>query len=152
MGSYAICGNATNTASSTLPIATVIGNTTVRAKIFYVNMGSDGTPADNAGKFVFQRCTTAGTPGSSITPQPLDPADPATAQSTSGLAVFSVGPTLTANANVLQWAQNMKNTKDWYATPGKEIVIPATANNGIAILPTVTTTAFNCVFTIHFEE
>lgn len=149
---YAIAGNATNTASSTLPSVTVISASTVRPKIYDLIVGSDATPADNAGKFVLQRCTAAGTAGSAITPQALDSGDPA-AIATSGLATFSVGPTLTANAFVLQWAQNQRATFRWVAAPSSEIVLPATASNGVAVLPTVVGgSAFNTDFTILEEE
>lgn len=149
--SYAITGNATNTQSTTLPLVTLISATTVRPKVYDVLMGSDATPADNAAKYAFQRCTTAGTPGSSITPQALDPGDPA-ALATSGLAVFGGGPTLTANAFLLQWAQNQRATFRWVAAPSKELILPATAANGIALMPLVVTSAVNMAFAIEFEE
>lgn len=148
---YAIAGNATNTQSATLPLVTVIGAATIRPKVYDITFGSDATPADNAGKFAFQRCTTTGTVGSSITPQALDPGDPA-ALCSSGLAVFSVGPTLTASAFVLQWAQNQRATFRWVAAPNGELVIPATASNGLALMALVTTTAVNYAFVIHVEE
>ena len=148
---YAIVGNATNTQSTTLPLVSVIGATTKRVKIYDVDMGSDATPADNAAKYAFQRCTTAGTAGSSITPQALDPADGA-AVATSGLATFSVGPTLTASAFGLQWAQNQRATFRWVAAPNSELVIPATANNGFCLMPLVVTSAVNMAFTILIEE
>lgn len=148
---YNISGNATNTASSTLPLISVISASTVRPQIYDIVCGSDATPADNAGKFVLQRCTTAGTAGSSITPQAIDPGDPA-AVATSGLAVFSVGPTLTAAAFLLQWAQNQRATFRWVAAPMSNIILPATAANGVCVVPTVATAAVNTVITILEEE
>jgi len=62
--------------------------------------GSGAGPAANPARYLVQRCTSTGTPGSAITPQALDPGDPV-ALATSGLAAFSVGPTLTANAYLL---------------------------------------------------
>ena len=150
--SYAVAWNATNSASATLPLLTIISTAAVRTKIFDLTMGSDATPADNAGKFAFQRCTTTGTAGSSLTPQAVDPGDPA-AVTTSGLAVFSVGPTLTANAFLLQWAQNQRATFRWIAAPTKELVCPATASNGLALVPLVVGgSAVNFAGTVFFEE
>lgn len=148
---YNVAGNATNTASATLPLVTVISASTIRPQIYEIVVGSDATPADNAAKYVLQRCTTAGTAGSSITPQAIDPADPA-ALSSSGLAVFSGGPTLTANAFIFQFAVNQRATFRWVAAPGSNFVMPATAANGLALLPTVVSGTSNTVFTILVEE
>ncbi len=150
--SYAVSGAPTNTQSSTLPSMTLIGSTNVRAKIFSFDISSESSPADNSVKFAFQRCTTTGTPGSNPTPQALDPADPA-AQSTCGLAVFSAGPTLTANAFLWQATINLRASYHWQCAPGKELVIPATASNGLALMPLVVTgSAYTSDLLIHFEE
>lgn len=150
--SYSINGSATTNASATLPLLTVISTAAVRTKIYDVVVGSDATPADNAAKFQFQRCTSAGTAGSSITPQAIDPGDPA-AVTTSGLAVFSVGPTLTASAFLLQFAVNQRATFRWVAAPGKEMVCPATASNGIALMnPVVGGSNYNAVMSLEVEE
>ncbi len=148
---YSITGNATNTASATLPLLTLIGSTSIRTKVFAFDLGSDATPADNAAKYALQRCTTAGTPGSSITPQALDAADPA-AGTTSGLAVFSVGPTLTANAFLWQQALNQRASYHWQAAPTKELVIPASSGNGLALMSLLVNSAFNADMCFHFEE
>src|SRR5258708_2563658 len=126
MRSYSVNGNATNTPSATLPLITLISATSIRPKLLAIEMGCDAAPADNAVKYVVQRCTTTGTVGSSITPQAIDPADPA-AVTTSGLATFSVGPTLTASAFLLQWAQNQRQAYRWWAyDETRALVMPAT--------------------------
>ena len=61
-------------------------------------------------------------------------------------------PTLTAGAFLLQWAQNLRATFRWVAAPGKELVAPATASNGLTLMNTVMTGAFNVSFTLEFEE
>ena len=148
---FALVGNATNSPSATLPLATLISTTGIRPEIHDIEMGADGTPADNPVKYALQRCTTTGTPGSSVTPMSLDPNDPA-AGTTSGLAVFSVGPTLTASAFVLQWAQNMRQAFRWACKDGWGLKMPATASNGLALLSLTSPTPFNAVWTIAFEE
>ncbi len=150
--SYAVSGSFTNTASSTLPSATLIGSASVRAKLYAFDLSSEATPADNSVKFGLQRCTTAGTPGSNPAPQAMDPADPS-AQSTCGLATFSVGPTLTANAFLWLASLNLRATYHYQAAPTKEFVIPATANNGLALMPLVVTgSAYLNDVVLHFEE
>lgn len=148
---YAVVGNATNTASSTLPMLVLTSAATIRPAVSYISMGSDATPADNAGKYVVQRTTAAGTGGSTPTPQALDPNDPASLAAAQ-IAYVATGPTLTSNAFLHQWAQNMRATYQWWAAPGFELKCPATAANGIAILPTVTSTAVNMVFSVAWDE
>lgn len=149
---YSTDGNATNTASSTLPTVTLISTAAVRPQIYDLIFGSDATPADNAVKYALQRCTTTGTVGSSLTPSPIDPGDPV-AVTTSGLATFSVGPTLTANTFLLQFAYNQRATFRWVAAPMGNLILPATASNGVAFMPLVVGgSAFNTVFSIYHEE
>lgn len=147
---YNISGNCNQGASATLPLGNVLSATTVRPVIYDVTMGSDSTPADNASTFAFQRGTTAGTwagsGGAAITPQALDPADPAAA-STANQGVASVGPTLTASAFLLQWSQNQRATFRWVAAPGSELKMPATAGNGLNLMNRVATAAVNWAWT-----
>ena len=150
---YSISGNATNTQSSTLPLFTVISTANVRPEIYSFTLSSDAAPADHIAKYIFQRCSTAGTPGSSITPVALDSvADEPAPVVTSGLAVFSAGPTLTANKIAYQVAVHQRIPYRWDCKDGKEIVLPATAANGIAVLPTVVDSAFNTVFSLQYRE
>lgn len=153
---YAVNGNCVNTASATLPLGILIGATTIRPLIYDILVGSDATPADNAAKYNIQRSTTtgtwAGTGGAAITPQALDPADPA-ALATANQGIASVGPTLTAAAFLLQWAQNQRATFRWVAAPGSELKIPATANNGLALMSQVVGgSAVNESFCFLYEE
>lgn len=148
--SYSLAGNYTLVASATLPVMNVIGTTAVRTKIYDVIMGSDAV-ADNAAKFTIQRSTTAGTPAGNFTAVAIDPADPV-AVTTCGYALFSAGPTLTASAFVLQWAQNQRATFRWVAAPTKELVIPATASNGLSLMSIVVTAGYNAVWAVEFEE
>lgn len=148
---YSIAFSSSLAQSATLPLVTLIGAATVRPGIYEYVFGSSGSPADNAAQYTFQRCTTAGTAGSSFTPVPLDPADPASTSS-SGLATFSAGPTLTAAALLAQFGLNQRATYRWIAAPGAELKIPATANNGIAVMPVAVSAAFTAQATLYFFE
>ena len=150
--SYSLDTTGTVAASATLPFLNLISTAAIRPKVFDLIVGSSATPADNACKFQIQRCTSVGTPGSTPVPTPDDPADPA-CLTTAGLLTFTGGPTLTAGAMLLQWSQNQRATFRWVAAPGKELVMPATASNGLALMtPTVAGTAV--VYDVHvaFEE
>lgn len=150
--SYSLDVTGTVVASATLPFLNLLSTAAVRPKVFDIVVGSVATPADNACKFQVQRCTTAGTPGSSPTPQAEDPGDPACV-TTAGLLTFGAGPTLTANAFLLQWSQNQRATFRWVAAPGKELVMPATAANGLALMtPTIGGSGVAFDTHIAFEE
>ena len=152
---YSVNGNCVNGASATLPIANLVGAATIRPGIFDISIGSDATPADNAAKYAIQRGTTAGTwagaGGAAITPQALDPADPA-ALATANQGLASVGPTLTASAFLLQFSTNQRATYRWVAAPGSELKIPATASNSLNLMSLVSTASVNTVFSFLYAE
>lgn len=148
---YSVVGNGACTQSATLPLITLISGANVRPKLFDVLIGSGASPVDQQARFILQRCTAAGTPGSAITPQALDPADPP-ALASSGLAVFSVGPTLTANTFLLQLAGAMRASLRWVAKEGSEIVLPATASNGVALMPVQVSAAWDAAVCLHYAE
>lgn len=141
--------NATNTASTTAPMFTMTGATTVRAKMYEFNSGSDATPADTAAKFAWRRHTANfGTPAA-VTPVAIDPADPAS------LILFSApggtAPTITAASDLNVWAQNGRANYRWIAAPDGEIVMPA-STNGLALMAVVTTTAQNYAWSVYWAE
>lgn len=140
------------TASATLSVGalTAAASNPRRFKIFHALLGSEATPADVAFLWQIQRCTTAGTAGSSVTPQSLDPGD-SIASTVVGGQAHSSDPTVTANALPLSVPLNGRATFPWYANPGSEIVCAATASNGVAIR-TPTMTAQLVTATTHFEE
>lgn len=152
---YGVNGNCVSgTGSATLPIMNIVSATTVRPKIYDINLGTDAAPADNALKFQFQRGTTAGTwggaGGAAITPQALDSGDPA-ALATANQGVCSVGPTLTAAAFLWSWAMNQRASIRWVAAPGSELILPAAVNSLNLMVP-VATASVNTVFGILYNE
>jgi hypothetical protein len=135
--------------SATVPQAQLVGAATIRPKIYDLLIGSSSTPADQAAQFVLKRSSTASTGGTAVTPSPIDPGDPA------ALAAAMVAPSMTAptlGVALLQFAMNQRATFRWVAAPTKELVIPATAANGITLLNPVLTGAFNLDFSIEYEE
>ena len=149
MSRYSSDGQDTNTAATTL-LAVGQGTATRRLKIYDLVLGSDATPADNAAEYVLQRYTASGT-STAVTPQLLDPGDPAVT-AIAGEA-HSGEPTYTANAILLQWAQNQRATFRWVAAPGGEIIVPATNSNGLGIqVISIGGSAVNTNACIHHEE
>ena len=137
--------------SATTAQSQIISAATVRPKLYDLMMGSPETPADQAASWAIQRCTVANTGGSAITPSPIEPVDPASL-CTAMNAPSMTGHTLTAGLYLLRWAQNLRATFRWVAAPGKEIVAPATAANGLVLINPVLTGAFDVTFCLQFEE
>ncbi len=128
MSRYAATGELSAVGSSYKTALILTGGTGVRPRIYDWLIGQGGTPADNAVYGLLQRATTAGTV-TSVTPAPLDPADPA-AEITAGENA-SAEPTYTASTELLELALNQRASYRWVAAPGGELIIPATASNGI---------------------
>jgi hypothetical protein len=149
---YQLNQSCTNTQSTTLPLATLISTANIRPKVYQFRMSSEAAPNDQSFKFGLQRCTSAGTPGSTPASFPNDMADPA-GQATCGLAVFSGGPTLTANAFLLVDVPYLRGPYRWDCKDGREIVLPATANNGLALMSLVLNgSAYAVDFGFSYEE
>lgn len=144
---YSVDGQDTGTAGTS--ILAVTSAATIRPKIYDVVVGSDAAPADQAAEYVLQRYTAAGT-ATAVTPRALDPADPSSLASAG--EAHSVEPTYTADVIMLQFALNQRATFRWVAVPGGEIVLPATAANGVGLQVIGTTSAFNTNACFHFEE
>lgn len=139
------------TASTTLPVGSAVAaaSNMRRAKVYDMFFGSEATPADNAFLWQVQRCTAAGT-STAVTPQSLDAADTLASTIVCG-ENHTVDATRTANAFVLTIPLNQRASMRWVAAPGGELVIPATASNGFAVV-TLTSSAVAVSTMMHFEE
>lgn len=120
-----------------------------RARLYDYTIGTGASPADNSFVHVIQRHTTVPT-GSAKTPNALDPADTLASTIVATDTVTADG-TLTANAFLKRVALNQRATYRWVAAPYGEILIPATANNGIMMgLSAASTTVFD--YDAQYEE
>lgn len=145
---YSIDGRDTNTASTT--ILGLTSAATIRPKIFDLQIYSAATPADNAGEYYFQRYTAAGT-ATAVTPQATDNADPSSLASAG--EAHTVEPTYTANAILLSIGGNQRASLRWLAVPGAELVLPATAANGVGcVVAQIAGSAVQMSVCIHFIE
>jgi hypothetical protein len=134
------------------PTDTVLGLTsaaTIRPAVFFLVFGSSATPADNALNWLLQRYTAAGT-ATAVTPQPLDPGNPAALASAG--ENHTVEPTYTADEVLLNVSVNQRATFQWIARPGCEILLPATAANGVGLQPVHASFAGSVEAAMHFEE
>jgi hypothetical protein len=150
MRRYLGYSNATNTVSTTVPLFTIVGAATVRVRVYDFISGSDATPADAATKLGFRRISARGTQATSVVANALDPADPA------AIALYdttwNINPTITATSEVLQVAHNQRATFRWVAVPDSEIVIPATAGAGLALMSIVASATANYGWSTYWQE
>lgn len=145
---YAVAGsNATGTANKTL--WNVIGSTAIRPRVYDLTVGCSATPADQAASFQVARTTAVGTAGSAVTPNPLDPGDPASV-STAGVT-HSAEPTYAATP-LYQVSMNQRATYRWVAATGGELVGSATASNGVAGKLLAATVSLVLDGVVHFNE
>lgn len=125
-------GSQQNIGTSAKTVLTVTSQTTGnrRARIFEINCGADGTPADNPLTYDVIRCTSIGSGGTNIVPPALDTADAVAIMVATGNQTGEPG--VTSTAVMLTVPLNQRATYRWVASPGNEFVVPATATNGFA--------------------
>ena len=104
------------------------GAATVRPKIYDAMFSAGAAPADTVLVFALQRFSATPTV-TGVTPVALDPAEPA-ATAIAGENASAEG-TYTAATELLEFDMNQRATYRWVAAPEGELIIPATASNGI---------------------
>lgn len=119
-----------------------------RIALYDLIFGADGAPADNNFRVDVQRATASAT-GTSVTPNALDPADPAA--NTETLENVTAGAS-TANAVPLSFPLNQRATFRWVAAPGSEIIIPAAIDNGLRINTPVALNTPAAAASVMFDE
>lgn len=142
---------ATGTDKTAINIFHAAATPTNRGRIIDIVTGGAGTPGDNAANFYVGRTTAVGTEGSGLVPNNLDPGGPA-GDCDSGLGVFGGEPTYTAAKQLLSFSLNHRATFRWVASPGCELLMTATQNNGAGIKTTSATSTQAYGHTIIFEE
>lgn len=149
MANAAVTMQRTASASASVGAVSAPGSSMRRYKLYEFVFGSEGAPADVANLWQIQRTTAAGT-STAVTPQLLDTADAAVV--TVAGQNHTIEPTYTAGAVVADAPLNQKATYRWIAAPGKEIVVPATASNGLGIKTPTAGSAVAITAMVYFEE
>jgi hypothetical protein len=133
--------------------AAASGVTLSRAFIYEFEVGADGTPnaTDCAIAWDIQACTTTGT-AVTMNVQPLDPADAATSHDNFSNATAE--GTTTANSQRWALAANQRASYRWVVNPGGpgELVVIATASNGLIVRAKSPTYASTAQAAIYFRE
>lgn len=120
-----------------------------RGKIYDVMLGTNGIPADNFIEWDISRVTTNST-ATVATPQPLDVAD-AAALTTTTVNSSTFG-TITSNSNVFYFGINQRASYRWVASPGGELIWPATSSAGFQLRARSGGYTGTATATLHFEE
>ena len=133
MANYGTAWNKTG-ADSVLQLVELIAAAATgirRSKIFSFGIGCTAASNDGVHQYTVHRVTGTAT-GTAVTPQPLDPAD-AIAFCTAKHLVTVDAASFAAGAEVYREPLNGRASWQWNANPGKEIVSPATASNGVSL-------------------
>lgn len=146
---YAVTAAENAVTASYTTAGNVVGGTGVRVRLYDFIVGQGATPADTAVYWALQRSTTAGTL-TSVTPAPLDSADPA-AEATAGENA-TIEPTYTAATEIVEMPLNQRATYRWVAAPGGEVIVPATASNGLGFRVKGASYTGTAEVAFHFEE
>lgn len=152
MPNFGVDWNATNTASTTVPMACIQGTAAIAGAVYEINSGSDAT-ADNAVKYAVLRTTSQGTTSATVTPNDIG-MGAATAACVFGTA-WNINPTITASSGILQWGQHQRATYRWIAYDYTKMLktgCGASTFKGLALMSVVVSSAFNAVFNVEFEE
>ena len=136
-------------ATGTDAVGELLGVTTVRGRIYDLLFSHGAAPADTVIRWEVPRATTSAT-GASAVENGLDPDAPAAT-----LLVeeeITIGPTVTADSQLLDFDLNQRATFRWVAAPGGELVVPASATG--AIFFNASSGAYTGIarITTHWEE
>ena len=119
----------TSAGSTTLPIISLYGGTTVRPRLRELHLFNTTATAVSL-KLV--RVTTTGTQGTGLTEMPTVPEDPAAIAT--AFNTHTVAPTITSGDLLRVALAGAIGSGVIYTFPDQGIVIPATANNGLAVV------------------
>ena len=140
-------GAVTSSYTSAGSVRTATGGSRPRVYDFIISQG--GTPADNAVGWLVQRHTATGA-YTGVDPTALDSAD--VGANATGFENASAEPTYTAGTEIWDNFINQRASYRWVAAPGGDLVIPATASNGIGFQVKSAAYTGAAEVTIHFEE
>lgn len=158
MAKYAVTNGSTSGAGTqqnmtTTYVGSLIGITGAnsaprRIKLYDILIGTNGTPADNFIEWDVSRVTTNST-ATSMTPPPLDQADATSL--TTAMVNSSTAGTISV-PNLFYVGVNQRASYRWVASPGGELVSPATSSAGFQLRTRSGGYTSTATGTFHFEE
>jgi len=152
MGRRYVIGGSQDIASPSDSLLGLTSAATIRPAIYRVSVFCADTPANVVVQLLAQRYTVAGT-ATAVTPHALNPAEPAALASAG--ENHTVEPTYTAGA-VLSgqgWGFNQQYPWEWVAADREDaFTLPATAANGVGLVPVHASATVLVGGSIYFEE
>jgi hypothetical protein len=149
------------TTFKTVASVTAATATLGRARVFGFNYGADGPPnaTDCTIGYDWSKCTSAGTAGTTVTPNALDPANSRASGQVCGIN-HSAEPTYTgtnvittATGSVWGDSLNQRVSRSWFTTdPDSMFMIPATNVNGLGFRGFSPTFNAGIVASIFYED
>ena len=159
MSNYAITngsttGGGTQQSMTTTYVGAILGITAPgatprRFKIYDVLIGTNGIPADNFIEWDISRVTASST-ATILAAQPLDLANAAAV--TTCTVNSSAHALITTGSNVFYLGANQRASYRWVASPGGELVAPATSSAGFQLRARSGGYTGTGTGTIHFDE
>jgi len=113
--------------------ALIVGSTAnIRPRVLRYDCSTTGTPTSDQGiEYQVRRATALGT-STAYTLQASDPSDTAGTPVVTAGTNCTIEPTYAAGSWLIDRAQNPRATYQWAAySPDEEMILPATASNGI---------------------
>jgi hypothetical protein len=151
MPSFSVFHNATNTASTTVPMLNLMATATSQIGIYEINAFSDAT-ADNAVKYAFRRASARGTQSATVTPNAVDQNVTQAALTTCD-TTWNINPTITGSSDVLTFGGHQRGTYRWVAYDyTKFLRTQAGTGKGLALMSVVVSSTFNACFNVAFDE
>ena len=140
-----------STGFKSIVILTAITATLKRTRWYDIEVGIDGSPADNVIYWNVSRQTAAGT-GTSATPNAIDPADGAAV--TVGTVNSTAEGTVTASSSVWDFTMNQRASYRWQVNRGsdQELIGPATNLAGLTLRAKAPSYTGTVVGQIYFNE
>jgi hypothetical protein len=151
MANFTIEGNDTSTAATTILYFVNHATTLHRLKLFEVFVASDASADSSYSGFIRRITAENGTPGgTAVTPRPNDPAD--AAADSNAVEAPTGEPTYTATSTMIMTGGHQRSSFLWAPAAGREIIVPATADNGLGHEIQVSATAYNMVMHMRYSE
>lgn len=136
-------------ATGTDAVGEIQGIATQRGWVYDLLFSQGAAPADTVVRWEVPRASTSAT-GGVVVENPLDLADGAASCLVED--EVTVGPTVTADTQILDFDLNQRATFRWVAAPGGAIILPATAAAGIFFNCSSATYTGIARCTVHWEE
>ena len=151
MPAFQVFHAATNTASTTVPMLSLMATATSQIGIYDIESGSDAS-ADNAVKYAIRRVSARGTQSATVTPTASDQNVTQAALTTCDTA-WNINPTITASSDLRVWAHHQRGSVRWMAYDyTKFLRSQAGTGKGFALMSVVVSSAFNGVWSLSFDE